>query len=235
LISNIFRSIEIYWLVLKNQEEVMKNFYKKTLYFILLTSNLCLANFQDKLLLNKLFLKAAATNQIDILKYTLEAGADINATDQYGYSALFIATYGRHENCLEFLLAKGADAKKRGPFEETLLIVAASKKDKIFDLIFSKKNKKSINAKNKKGLTALMIAARYNAPEVVKILLATGAKTNCSNSAGETALMIAEEEDFYECAHLIRQHIAGKRERSKSFSKSLSQGRLALASPIFLL
>lgn len=201
----------------------------------MLSSNLCLASAQDKLVLNKLFLKAAATNQVDILEYTLEAGADINAVNEHGYSALFLAAYGRHGNCLEFLLIKGADAKKRGPFEETLLIVAASKNDKTFNLIFSKKNKKSINAKNKKGLTALMIAARYNAPEVVKRLLTAGAKTNLSNSAEETALMIAEEEDFFDCSSLIRQHISNKRERSKSFSKSLSQGRLALASPIFLL
>ena len=48
-----------------------------------------------------------------------------------------------------------------------------------------------INAKNKNGETALMIAAKYGEEAVIQLLLEKGADTKVKNKEGETALMIA--------------------------------------------
>ena len=66
-----------------------------------------------------------------------------------------------------------------------------------------------INAKNFDGMTPLMAAAEYDAPEIVKILLQNGADTNAVNMYGRTALEMAERKGHHGVAMLIRNHCEG--------------------------
>lgn len=52
-------------------------------------------------------------------------------------------------------------------------------------------DKIDINAKNNKGITALMVAAAENRPDVVKLLLKEGAEPNIKSRLGISALMFA--------------------------------------------
>jgi hypothetical protein len=52
---------------------------------------------------------AAEKNYVDLAKVLLENGADINATDAFGYTALLYADSHGSEEMAQYLLSKGAD------------------------------------------------------------------------------------------------------------------------------
>ena len=68
--------------------------------------------------------------------------------------------------------------------------------DKILDAI-DKKNADP-NAKNSNKFTALMEAAQYNNPSVIKILLEAGAEVNAKNKEGNTALHFAAMQNSHD-------------------------------------
>ncbi len=55
------------------------------------------------------------------------------------------------------------------------------------------------------GITPLMIAARYNKVEIIKFLLANGAKLNIKDVNGFTALKYAELSNANEAVQFLRQ------------------------------
>jgi ankyrin repeat protein len=93
-------------------------------------------------------------------------------------------------------LANGADPLVKDEEENTTLMLAAmgdfflqSDADQVFDALV--KAKVPVEAKNKNGHTALMLAAREGQEDNVKALLARGAKVNERAGDGWTPLMLA--------------------------------------------
>ena len=104
---------------------------------------------------------AACVGDITKTRMVLWGGANINATDSRGYSALMDAEActtrpGRPE-LMELLIAKGA----------------------------------AVNLQARNGRTALMYAAKNGDTRAVKALLKGGASVNIADNEGETALMEA--------------------------------------------
>ena len=69
--------------------------------------------------LNDQLIQAAYRSDLPAIKQSLEAGADVNALDDYGQSALMLAaestkSHGKTD-IVEFLLQRGADARLRDP------------------------------------------------------------------------------------------------------------------------
>ena len=62
----------------------------------------------------------------------------------------------------------------------------------------------NVNEKSN-GMTPLMIAARYNKVEIIKFLLANGAKLKVKDDNGYTALKYAELSNANEAAQFLRQ------------------------------
>ena len=58
------------------------------------------------------------------------------------------------------------------------------------------------------GMTPLMYAARYNKVEIVKLLLANGAKSNVKDDKGFTALKHAELSNASETVEILKAHKA---------------------------
>lgn len=58
------------------------------------------------------------------------------------------------------------------------------------------------------GMTPLMYAARYNKVEIVKLLLANGAKSNVKDDKGFTALKHAELSNASETIEILKAHKA---------------------------
>src|SRR5581483_83384 len=63
-----------------------------------------------------------------------------------------------------------------------------------------------VNAKDERGWTALMIAARDNHPDLVRLLLTHGAAVNLTNQEGETALMHAADNDLRAIVQLLLKY-----------------------------
>lgn len=104
---------------------------------------------------------AACDGDLSKTKKLLMLGANVNATDDRGYSPLMVAEActtrpGRPE-LVELLIAKGA----------------------------------AVNLQARNGRTALMYAAKNGDTQAVKALLKSGASVNIADNEGRTALMEA--------------------------------------------
>ena len=106
---------------------------------------------------------AASEGKLDILKLLLDHGADINATNATGKTALTLGVvccpWEKYTQVVRILVEKGTD----------------------------------IESVDNDGNTALMVAAKHtNQPlEAIEIIFDMGAKRSVKNFAGQTALMIA--------------------------------------------
>lgn len=124
----------------------------------LLSTSLVAANKQEA---NQALLAAAAEGEVDGLLAALKQGADANAKDDDGNTALMLVS-------------------KRPLFGHDAEVVNALKKAKA-----------TIDARNKLQQTALMFAAANDHSDTVKALIAAGAKVNAKDSDAWTPLMYA--------------------------------------------
>ncbi|XP_078062783.1 myotrophin isoform X2 [Mustelus asterias] len=58
---------------------------------------------------------AADCGQHDVLEFLIHMGAEINAPDKYGYTALLSAIYEGHVDCVKLLVSKGANKTGKCP------------------------------------------------------------------------------------------------------------------------
>ncbi len=65
-----------------------------------------LANYVSKEKIKTLAMEAAKTNQLDVLKYLLKEGADINDADANGYTLLHHAIEQKHADIFKFIIEK---------------------------------------------------------------------------------------------------------------------------------
>jgi ankyrin repeat protein len=116
----------------------------------------------------------------EFVKALLANGAEVNAKDNYGYTALMAAAASRrgHPEVVEALLAKGAEVNVKNEDGRTALMSASSAgKAEVVQLLLAKGA--DVNAKDNWGNTALDIASyRANSPkpEIQKMLIQAGAK-----------------------------------------------------------
>jgi len=62
-----------------------------------------------------------------------------------------------------------------------------------------------VNAKNERGSTPLLEAARYGHDDVCRALIAAGANLKAKDNDGKTALMLAVQGDHDEVVRLLKQ------------------------------
>ena len=125
---------------------------------------------------NVQLVQSAERGNLTDVQDALNDGADVNAKNDIGFTALMRAsyggyTYGSYAEIVKLLLDKGAD----------------------------------VNIKTDKGITALMEASSGGHAEVVKLLLAKGADINVKNSKGETALMIVKDNGQTEIVDMLER------------------------------
>ncbi|HEX5364996.1 MAG TPA: ankyrin repeat domain-containing protein [Gallionella sp.] len=119
---------------------------------------------------------AAKNGDLVTVKALIESGADVNATDERGWSALACAVYNAEQ--------------KRGFAEVTLALIAAGA---------------DIEATIGFGVRPLMLAAGYGEAEVVATLLNAGADPLARNEGGYTALMMAKQKHYVDVINLLHE------------------------------
>ncbi|KAL3419921.1 ankyrin repeat protein [Phlyctema vagabunda] len=141
---------------------------------------------------------AAGCSHLDIVRYLLQAGADLNmpAHPDHGRTALQGAVESRSLEMIRFLLDEGADvnapaAKFMGV---TALQAAVRRNDRqMIHLLLDAGAHANDLPSDTYGLSSLQIAAAHGLDDVVEILLNRGADVNgpCARKGGQTALMAA--------------------------------------------
>jgi len=126
---------------------------------------------------DKAFLELCETGTLREVENAIKAGADVNAKNKDGWTALMYAA-GNNSNpeVISTLRKNGADANARDQEEQTALMHAAGNNSNSEVISTLLKAGVEVNAKNKYGATALMHAADNNGnSEVILTLLEMGA------------------------------------------------------------
>lgn len=132
------------------------------------------------------FLKECFRGDIEAVKSAIEAGADVNWTDGFGYTGLMVA---KTPEILELLIKCGANVNAANLSGQTALMDPGNNLDVIQVLVDAGAD---VNAACKIGKTALMFT---KTPAAVALLLKAGADVNARDNSNTTALIYAVTKD----------------------------------------
>jgi ankyrin repeat protein len=135
------------------------------------------------------------------VKALLAHGADPNACNTIGMSALMIASGTGNEAIINDLLAAGAQLNPNTPFGSPLTFAAYQSKPAVMHLLLEKGAQVSSSRPDR--ISALMLAARAGEPGVVKELLAKKADLAAADNHGSTALSYAARAGKTEAARVL--------------------------------
>jgi ankyrin repeat protein len=139
-------------------------------------------------------MKAVVQQTPEEIAALLKAGADINAEDASGWTPLmYAAQAGKLEN-LKLVVASGGKAGHRSAAGETALFAAVSSwDDPTARVKLLKAAGTDINAKDKHGTSALMIAAQHFwIPDLIATMIELGADKTQRDVSGRTAADLLE-------------------------------------------
>ena len=154
---------------------------------------------------------------LETVKMLLKNGADVNSTDNIGWTALMMAArYSNKKSSLEtvrLLLDKGANIDLTNVNGWTALMMAArySNSDSSLETVKLLLEKGAdVSLVDGDGWTALMMAARYSntdsSLETVKLLLAKETNVNITNQGNNTALILATIDFNIETVKLLLEN-----------------------------
>ncbi|MFH1113810.1 MAG: ankyrin repeat domain-containing protein [Pseudomonadota bacterium] len=139
-----------------------------------------------------------AVNHPEMVELLLDNGADINAKDHSGMTALAWAVNDGRSETMKLLRTRGS---------KMTLAIAVSLRDtqEMMHLIQAGVD---VNARDESGSSAVVAAVRMGDVELVKFLLDNGVRVD-GTAQGAQALRIAEDKDYKEIVHLLRDRGAG--------------------------
>ncbi|HSI84501.1 MAG TPA: ankyrin repeat domain-containing protein [Candidatus Methylacidiphilales bacterium] len=130
--------------------------------------------------------RAAEKKDVAMINYLVEQKVDINTPSADGGTALFAATKYADARTIDRLVELGININAQNNEGDTALMSA---KDETNAVLL--KHRPNLEIKNKKGRTALMVAAGDMRTDSVRALVDAGADINAADLQGETALTIA--------------------------------------------
>lgn len=130
----------------------------------------------------------------------IASGANVNQTNEYGFSALYLSAQG-DEKMTQLLLNSGADIN--APSGSTPLQAAAQRGDRATVRILLAAGARIEDADDS-GWTPLFMAALAGKLDVIEELLAAGANVNARSSTGWTALKEAEMRGYKDVAERLK-------------------------------
>ena len=143
---------------------------------------------------NTPLIRAAWNGDTAKVEALLKTGADVNASNREGLTALMASTWGKtgrgDAGIAKALIARGANVNAANVYGRTALMeVAGNGNGEFVSLLLSAGA--DVNVQTVNGGTALHEAAINGHIEIVRMLLTKGAKPNTANGLSQTPLMLA--------------------------------------------
>ncbi|KAM0264307.1 hypothetical protein ACHAQJ_000797 [Trichoderma viride] len=139
-----------------------------------------------------------------VIQLLVEKGADINAKDSFGRTALFIAARKCRYAIARLLIEKGADINAKDDEGRTALWAAAIYKHEAIIELFIEKGA-DINAKDNQAQTVLWVTSTFKHRAIIELLAAKGADMNAKDNNGQTALFEASRHGEHDIMKLLIQ------------------------------
>ncbi|KAF8763623.1 Serine/threonine-protein phosphatase 6 like protein [Argiope bruennichi] len=144
---------------------------------------------------------AAQFGHLNIMKYLIEIGADINSENDAGTKPIHFAAREGHKDIVQFLLDIDPSSKHLTIVGQTPVHYAVLG-GHIDVLQFLIDRKFDINASSRKGVLPIHLAVFTNNENILKLLLHLGAFYNAIFD-GSTPLKSAQENNYVQCTNLL--------------------------------
>eukprot|EP00803_Ostreobium_quekettii_P005432 evm.model.scf_593.6 EVM.evm.TU.scf_593.6 scf_593:38359-53547(-) len=168
-------------------------------------------------------LAAASDGDTNAVSRLLQAGADPNATDSRGNTALILATANGHVSIVRLLLDAGADIDQQGQNELTPLAAAASLGE-VSVLRFLIERGADLEKRDEHGDTPLILAIISADLASVRALLSGGAEVDGKGEERWTPLLIAANQGLGRIVKLLLESGADIEARTAFGSTPLHRG-----------
>ena len=167
---------------------------------------------------------ACLHGQLAAAQVLIDAGADVNAKNNYGaftpgdLGAVFSSN--NHKDPVSLLTAHGVDAKDmKNGYTPLDLCLFASRHKELMQLLVAKGA--DVNAQASSGATALFFAVLRDQPDDVKFLIDKGANVNAPDAYGDTILDAALQLQYGSMIQILIDHGADVNAKDQSEQRPL--------------
>lgn len=189
--------------------------FKTLSFLILLKGSLAFADNE----LDMKFIEAAAAGHVEEVSFYLSQGADLNAVDIKGRTALHRACYYRPRTVAFLLKQEGLKIDAKDKEGKTPLHIAVSISNNILKMLVKAKANVNIKLDHSSPLHTAAEASNFNA---VKILVEAGANINAVDRFNRTPAFLAFFNDNEEILNFLIEKGTDLNIRS-IFDKTLSE------------
>uniref|UniRef100_A0A3B4GXD1 Serine/threonine-protein phosphatase 6 regulatory ankyrin repeat subunit C-like n=1 Tax=Pundamilia nyererei TaxID=303518 RepID=A0A3B4GXD1_9CICH len=134
---------------------------------------------------------AAAGGHLDVVKYLLRLGVEIDEPNIFGNTALHMACHTGQDTVATELVNSGASINQPNYNGNTPLHLAAASSSGVLCLELLVNNGADVNVQNKKDMSPLHMAAMHGRFTGSQILIQNGSKIDCVDSNGNAPLHVA--------------------------------------------
>jgi ankyrin repeat protein len=143
-------------------------------------------NAHDEQYDNTVPLIIASRADKEMVQLLISHGADVNAQNKFGTTALLDAAFHGREDIVKILLDAGADVNQHDTDGETALLISLAKsRVRIAKLLIDAGA--NVNVQDAKGRTSLMLAAQNGLVDIIKRLFEKNADITLKDIMGRTA------------------------------------------------
>jgi ankyrin repeat protein len=148
---------------------------------------------------------AASENHYEVAQWLIEQGADVNAADNYGTTALIVAATAGHHALVKLLLENGADLHVRDETGGAPLVNAVyfGHVETVRLLLDNLMQPKRPGLDKRDGEELLMLGAGLGHAEIVSLMVEAGIDANGRGLKQRTPLMAAAAFDRPEVAKVL--------------------------------